>query len=48
MSDSQLIGWILLAIGWSLAGLIWCLPFVMGFVWYYDRKTEKLKEKNHV
>ena len=47
MTDSQLIGWLLLAMGWSLAGIAWCLPFVMWFVWYYDTKTEKLKENKH-
>ena len=28
----------------SGAGLIWCLPFFMWFIYYYDTKTNKLKE----
>lgn len=37
------VGWVLSSMGWCIAGLIWSLPFVIAFVWYYDNKTEKLK-----
>lgn len=40
------IGWVMTAMGWSIAGLVWCLPFILGFLVYYDIKTEKLKERN--
>ena len=42
----MIIEWIFLVLAVSVAGLIWCLPFVMWFIYYYDTKTDKLKEKN--
>ena len=42
----MIIEWLFLILAVSGAGLIWCLPFVMWFIYYYDTKTNKLKEKN--
>ena len=42
----MIIEWLFLILAVSGAGLIWCLPFVMCFIYYYDTKTNKLKEKN--
>ena len=42
----MIIEWLFLIFAVSGAGLIWCLPFVMWFIYYYDTKTNKLKEKN--
>ena len=44
----MIIEWIFLALAVSIAGLIWCLPFLMWFIYSYDTKTEQLKEKNFV
>ena len=42
----MIIEWLFLILAVSGAGLIWCLPFVLWFIYYYDTKTNKLKEKN--
>ena len=42
----MIIEWLFLILAVSGAGLIWCLPFVMWFIYYYDTKTNKLKDKN--
>lgn len=41
----ELVGRIILALAWALAGVAWSLPFVIAFVWYYDTKTEKLRSR---
>ena len=40
----MIIEWLFIVLALSFAGLIWCLPFVMWFIYYYDTKTNKLKE----
>ena len=42
------IGWAFTALTWLLVGLVWSIPFVVGFIWHYDKQTEKLRIKNHV
>ena len=43
----MIIEWIFLSLFVIIAGLIWCLPFLMWVIYSYDTKTDQLKKKNN-